>query len=352
MKFIARFLTFNFLHLSLSLFVLSATIAFIATDRGVISSTLAEADVYENIVPALIDNFDTEEADSNKPDIFNEEPPVEGFEGRQENMLSFDDPEIRKIFEDSITPEILQTEIEGVLKDVYAWLEGEQEKLTFEINLTQVRANLTENISNYVVNRVDALPECTSIEQAQSTDIFSLDCRPPGFNAAEAESEIQQGVSEFELFEDSKITEETIQDNNDDEKSLEEQLEPVRNVYSSLSPGFYGVSALLFAAIVVFMLVRMPVGNAITALGKNLFGVGIVTVVTAYIGKLIIPGRLEMLVDGEGQIADIGARVAEVYIDKNVTFVIMVAAVIAAIGFVAMAPHHLKKLTAGSKHKK
>lgn len=117
---------------------------------------------------------------------------------RVENSLPFDDPIIQEIISTSFPAPLLLQETERALDDTYRWLNGETDSLSFNIDLMQAKDRFARQVADYSVNRISALPVCTSFPDTQ--DVFKLTCLPPTIDLSELRLEIYESIMQDQSF--------------------------------------------------------------------------------------------------------------------------------------------------------
>lgn len=199
---------------SLALFLLLISfviVSFFGTPKP-IKDTLVKSHVYDHMVSAALDKV-TEESQKNNNSQQQNQMDSHMQQGIQpgipqpnmnQNMekseddggdINFDAPEIQSAASKAFTPDFLRTSVESVVDGVYGWLDGKTAEPQFTIDISSAKKTFVESVADSAATRVEALPVCTTIEQAQGgDDPFSATCKPPDFNA---QTEKQKFLEKF-----------------------------------------------------------------------------------------------------------------------------------------------------------
>lgn len=201
-----------------------------------------------------------------------------------ETNIPIDNADVRGIIENAFPPESLQTQVEGVLDSIYAWLRGETPDLRFNIDLTDAKMRLADGMGAFVQQRLASLPACTAADLPIGSDIdpFNATCAPPGYDTGAAVAETRQTILGGEFLKDSNLTAENIK--NEEGKSLADQLSAIPAAYQNVSWALWAslLAAILAAAAVVFLSVDRRSG--LRKLGLILAIEGAVIAVLAWLG--------------------------------------------------------------------
>jgi hypothetical protein len=82
-------------------------------------------------------------------------------------------------FEQTLTPELLQSVSESVIDSLDAWLTGETQIPRFAIDTAAIRSDLNDAVAAYTRDRLNTLPVCPSNTDYTEYDPFTATCRPP-----------------------------------------------------------------------------------------------------------------------------------------------------------------------------
>lgn len=208
-----------------------------------LKKALRESGFYESIVGDAIDQAQKEQH-------------TEG-----QNEIPVNNPEVQNLIKSAVSPEILQTQLDGSLDSFYAWMRGETPKLVFSVELGDAKNKLAANVGTYVQERLATLPACDpGVAPNTDMDPFSATCLPQGVTAAQVADQAKGELLSSEFLKDTTVSADSLK--GEGGKSVEEQLESVPAVYEAIKWALYGSGglALLMAVAVVFLSVNWRSG--------------------------------------------------------------------------------------------
>jgi cytochrome bd-type quinol oxidase subunit 1 len=156
----------------------------------------------------------------------------------------------------AIPPEYLKSQTNGALQNIYSWLQGKTNNLSFSIDLSSVKNKLADNMAEEAQQRAASLPACTAQDMASmdasNIDPLAVTCLPPNVTPAQIGDLARQQVLTSNLYKTGKLTSDNINQNG---KSLQQQLQPVANVYKDIWRGLIwtGVGIVLLTAMVILL---------------------------------------------------------------------------------------------------
>jgi hypothetical protein len=160
-------------------FLTAGAYAFFAVvNEDTIKGTLQKHDAYSKIVPAAVDSTK-----------FAAKTP-------EQSQLPLDEPWVQDAANKAFPPDTIRTHVETVVASIFAWLRGETDKPAFEIDLTENKNALGQEIGGHVATRLAGLPLCGrgDIPDPDNINYFEIQCRPPGVNPAAVGSNIEEEV--------------------------------------------------------------------------------------------------------------------------------------------------------------
>lgn len=238
------------------------------TDRSYVPKVIERNNVYQRIIPSLLE--------TNKDQSL-----TVGSD------ITLEDPEIRKIINESIPPEDLEKYTNIVIDSVYSWLSQESPSLKFAIDLTESKQRLASGLSDYAVNRLQLLPVCSV--QTSEIDPFSATCQPEIIDFKSEQLKLEQQILyESGILENPVFTEESIFGNSTDQ-SFKEQYKDVPTYYSLLknAPIYLGLILLTLALIVIFNSSTKKKG--IRKIGRGLVGACVSLVFFTVLFSFVLP---------------------------------------------------------------
>lgn len=318
MHFIGRLLSSLLLKVSLSALIMSSTILYLVSSPAILKSSLKEADVYNDIVPAVFESIQNDQNLSPEPSA------------AQSNTF-FSDPAVTEIVRSSVDPVILQTQVDGAIESFADWLHSDADRLQFVMNFQPVKDDLTQNLAAYALARTDSLPICTTSDVHDvDQDPLSLQCRPADLTTDAAEQKIRAELAEIDFT----ITEATFE--KDGQGSLESRLSELKNGFGWLKTTVFATFVLTLLAGAVYLIAHRPFKKALYGLGRSLLGSGLMVLVPAGLAVLIAPRMLARAAEGQKALAEVGLSFASVYATKVLMILVFWGVVLSVTGIIVI----------------
>jgi hypothetical protein len=305
----------NLFRLLLFFSVSIVAILIIYTDRSYIPTSLERSNTYQRFVSSLLE--------TNKKQSLT----VGGD-------VTLDDPVIQKIISDAFPASELEQHTNNVINAFYDWLEQKSSVFAFSIDLTANKQRLAEGLSDYAVNRLRNLPECT--EFSSEIDPFSATCQPSNIDyAQERATLVEQFMNESGFLEDTVITQEIL--SGDPGESIESKYSNVPILYSlaTLSPIYIALFLSSLALIVIFASSTRKIG--LRKIGRSMVGAGVSLIFFTVLFSFVLPrftGSLPLLeTTGDG----VDALLNDITIDFSQDYawmIIKISAPLIVIGLV------------------
>jgi hypothetical protein len=257
----------NLFRLLLFFSVSIVAILIIYTDRSYIPTSLERSNTYQRFVSSLLE--------TNKKQSLT----VGGD-------VTLDDPVIQKIISDAFPASELEQHTNNVINAFYDWLEQKSSVFAFSIDLTANKQRLAEGLSDYAVNRLRNLPECT--EFSSEIDPFSATCQPSNIDyAQERATLVEQFMNESGFLEDTVITQEIL--SGDPGESIESKYSNVPILYSlaTLSPIYIALFLSSLALIVIFASSTRKIG--LRKIGRSMVGAGVSLIFFTVLFSFVLP---------------------------------------------------------------
>ncbi|HTH72029.1 MAG TPA: hypothetical protein VL737_01545 [Candidatus Pristimantibacillus sp.] len=204
-----------------------------------IKSALKQSGIYQTAIP---DALEQAQKDQQK----------NGQSGG--DQLPLDRPEVKSIVQNAATPDFLQTQSDTILDAVYAWLQGKTAKLSFSIDLTDVKGRLADGVGQYTQQRLASLPACAPGTVPQGdVDPFNATCLPKGADINALSAQARSQITGGDFLKDTQLNADTLKSK--DGKTLDQQLKNAPDIYKKSSMGVYllGLLVLLLAMAIVFL---------------------------------------------------------------------------------------------------
>ncbi len=304
-----------FVHLGLLLIFASLSVYFLIGNKQAAKEVLLESGVYTQFVDAVIaDN----NADSSK----------------QKSSLPLDDPEIQKIARQSFSAKALQDNSEHFIDQLYAWLLGEKDELTFEVELNPEKEVFVELVSTYAANKVAALESCGQRDISMIT-IFELDCRPEGVSSSFIKERVREDLLSTDFFQDIRITEKDLPKTKNGQY-LHEQYSFVPQIIQNMKSALWIFILVFVLSSALFVYARRPFRKGFKAYGRDLLSNALtLIVVTAFFG-FMLPNLTESLSVEGNKTVTLFNNVSDTYIQRLDTLVINIALQTAAVGVLVL----------------
>jgi hypothetical protein len=214
-------------------------------------------------------------------------------------------PSSQKAVQDAVTEalpsETLHEQTTEVLDGVYAWLQGDNAQLEFQIDLTEIQGKLATSLSEQARTQASQLPACgpDAAVSSQDFDPFGAECLPAGTDPNIVAEKTRQEVTSSELFKDPVLDASDIKSK--DGKPLQEQLKPLSDVHGAVR-GFTlasGILSAVLAVIVVFLSTSLHAG--LRRLGIILLSVGAISAGLALAATLVMKAVVNAVARASGE---------------------------------------------------
>lgn len=264
----------------LLLFILPAifAVSIIASSTASANRALEVSRVYDNLVPIIIENY-RQNSDSEV----------------LKQLLAI--PEVRSAIEQSFPPEQVRANSEAALQGVVDWIQGKSDHITFRIDLTNARANLSDKIAIYIQAKLDSLPVCNFAQlraQSNATNLLDLVCQPPGIDTqSTVRTYVAQLLNSSGLLANPVITGEMLPRDNQG-RTIEQQFHNLPAQYRLLNIGKWVVLGLVVLLSLALIFGRKNRRHGLRHLAWELVGVGLILVVII-IGYKLGAGRSGVL---------------------------------------------------------
>ncbi|MFC1780219.1 hypothetical protein ACFLY9_00790 [Patescibacteria group bacterium] len=178
--------------------------------------------------------------------------------------IDFSDKEgLVEVFNIMLPKEYLKTNVESVIDSAYMWLKGESEIPDFEIDISERKTVIVDEIVTLAENSLGNLPECTESEMQemleQEISPIQLSCLPPDYNTDELREQLEEEINKFELLEQGKIDSKEFF-NIDPE--ITDKIQTGYSLFEQLP--VYVMVGILVLTLVIFILIPGLAGSFIT----------------------------------------------------------------------------------------
>lgn len=197
-----------------------------------------------------------------------------------------DRPEVKDAIEKAFPPATVEDKVNAVLDGTYAWIRGDTEQLQFEVDLSDARIELANNLGAYARARAATLPDCPASQPITADfDVFNATCKPAGVDLNLVEAQAKHEVLTSDLLDNSTITANNLTD--EAGRTLDERLKGVPQAYSKLVTGLYlsGAMAIALMAGAIFLSPSRRSGSRRVAI--IVLGVGVSSTVLAWVSSFV-----------------------------------------------------------------
>lgn len=136
---------------------------------------------------------------------------VNGEQSSADNAIDVED--VQNILNDSLDYSRYQASAQTFIDSLFDWLEGTTEDIDFSVQLFESEEELRATIVALIATKLEDLPECQTIKQAQQAqeDFLNAECKPPGLGAQEIEETLARtdDGALSELYQQSSVTDES-----------------------------------------------------------------------------------------------------------------------------------------------
>lgn len=223
-----------------------------------LKKSLRTSNIYTGAADSIIDS--TRKSTGNKSDAVASDASASS---------PFDDPELRQAAQKAITPAFLQSSSEQIIDGMYGWISGKTAQPEFRIDASAAKAQFTEAVGDYAVNRAGKLPACTLDQTrelaatAGKIDPLTISCVPAGFDIHSLRNLVATQVDKTETGKDSILKNPIITQDNlpkDDQgktavQHLTESASSAPRVFHlfTTAPTVFGVLAVLSGGLIVLL---------------------------------------------------------------------------------------------------
>jgi hypothetical protein len=199
---------------------------------------------------------------------------------------------------EAMPPAYLEQTTDQVLDSVYAWLQGKEGTLAFEIQLEPVKEKLVTSITEQAKERARTLPACAA-PVPPDYDVFNAECVPPGVTPEAIAEQTRRQVLASELFKDPTLTAEDLK--SEDGRTLEDRLKIAADTYQKIKDGIIisGLSALALILIVVFLSDPRRIGVRRAAI--SFISVGSILAILTLIGNFLVRAIAKGIAESSGE---------------------------------------------------
>lgn len=305
-----RWLSALFLHSSLFFLIGSIIFVQILSDKQVLKDSLATSGAYASFVDTVIDSNIDESTQTL-------------------SSLPLADQNVRTIITKSFSPQILKTQTDAVIDNVYEWLDGRSSKLSFRYDFTESKNTMNASLASYAAERVATLPNCDRLPE--QINVFTISCKPMNITSDFVRAQTLADLESSDLLKDPVITQDNLPKAADGE-NLDVKYSFVPKLYQLMQVALPVSIALLVVAIGLYIFVRLPVQKGLRAFGKDILSNGIMLIILTVVFGYIVPNYTNSYGLSGNQLSNLFSKVSDTYIHRVDILVINIAIQMAAAG--------------------
>lgn len=200
-----------------TLFFLTANLyaLFAIVNPDNIKTALNDNNVYQEIIPAVLDSAEFNEATAQSGDL-----PIK-------------EPWVREAIQKAFPKADLEQKSDAIIDGTFNWLEGETDRPQFTIDLTANKQQFGQEVGAYAQNRLAGLPRCTTADIPTEVDAYRITCLPFGADPAVISASLTQQIQSDESFiEDPVISSDDLRPDDPTQDPFE-QLKSVQSFYEN-----------------------------------------------------------------------------------------------------------------------
>lgn len=173
------------LTVSLLGFAITGVLSNTVRDKEQIKSWLKESGIYDEMGNSIVNQM-KKDSQSRLPDKVNTES-----------------PEAQAALNKAFNPEMLKGISEKLVDGVFTWLDSDSDSPNVNIDLTEAKTQLADNLSIYAIERINNLPACTPLQlgsMSAGSDPLTISCKPPSVNTDLIKQQVKGEVSKNLAF--------------------------------------------------------------------------------------------------------------------------------------------------------
>ncbi len=265
--------------LCIGLFVLGLLFRVTVGNPDLVKSTLAESDIYATTTNNL------------KEQLLNANTDIGGS----------DSPIISSAVNQAVKAEKVQAFMESGVTQTYAWLEGTTETPEFSLDINQIKIEFADAVAAGLTERAGTLPACSARLQPTTSDIFTIECIPPGTNATTEIEKVRQQIltaDAEQINSEAPLSAEAISiDNNGQQQPYYQSLKQLPGYYQLLKVSVFIITGVFLLMALLIVLLKRPLFTALHTLSVPFMIYGVLYIVAGY----FVPKKLENLLNSSAK---------------------------------------------------
>lgn len=208
-----------------------------------------------------------------------------------------DSPIIPNAVDQAVKTERIQNFMESGVTQTYAWLEGTTETPQFSLDINQIKTEFADAVATGLTERAATLPACSARLQPTTSDILTINCIPPGTNAAAEIEKVRQQIlaaDAEQINSEAPLSAEALSiDNNGQQQPYYQSLKQLPGYYQALKAAVFVITGVFLLMALLIVLLKRPRFMALRTLSIPFMIYGILYVIAGY----FVPKQLENLLD-------------------------------------------------------
>lgn len=263
------------LLLCIGIFIFSLFFRMTVGNQGFVKSTLSESGIY------------TVATDSLKKQL------------SSSNSVTLDtaNPIIISAVDQAIKKETIQTFVESGVTQTYAWLDGTTETPVFSVDANQIKTDFANAVTVGLSERANTLPACTTRLRPTSSDVFTINCIPPGTNVKQEIQNVRQQIlatDTNQLQNEAPLSAENLSLNQGEQaQPYYQTLKEVPSYYQLLKVSIFIITGVFLLSTLIIILLKRPRYKALRTLAIPFMVYGSLYIIAGYLA----PERLGELLE-------------------------------------------------------
>lgn len=200
------------------------------------------------------------------------------------------DPAIQNILGQVFTPDLLQKNVEQFIDNGYKWLNGETTTLPLTLDLAQSKQDFIAKTGDYVQNRLNSLPTCTTQTQiAANTDVFVSSCLPPGVDVAQQRATLEAQLSGNDKLPDVLGIDDAAEGQTQTTQTVLDATSQLPKSYQRIKLSFFIFIIISLALTLGAWLLTRGTGASLSVIGKIYLRTGVLVLVLGIIFVILVP---------------------------------------------------------------
>lgn len=158
---------------------------------------------------------------------------LEKNQSKGDDTLPLTNPTVKAAVERAIPASTVERNVDQVLDSTYAWAQGKTASPNFAIDLTEIKGEISANLSESLTAKLQALPVCPAgtVIPTSTAAILSLTCRPANVPVGKLVQAVEQQAEGQGIITDNSLNAQSIKNSNG--QSVFDQLHNVPKLYQN-----------------------------------------------------------------------------------------------------------------------